>query len=401
MLEERIAGTPKAQYVWSPVYVDALVERDRDANGQSGDGLEERLYAQQDANYNITALVDANGTVVERLAEDPYGKVTFYDSSWTALIGSAYGWQYTHQGLRFEAVAGLSDNRGRWYSPTLGRFVSVDPIGITGSGTNLYWAYRNGSVNRVDPSGTVPTDWHAKHAYYAGYNVYREGRYKQAYDVLISQISRIDGDREYLDLLRNVLEAYTTQLIRDGNYNEAQRYLGQLSALADRFPPLGDPAPKPAVGEARTTCPPAQPSVPPSLGRPDGSRDNPYSLGRMPRPGETWAVPPGTYIRLPGNHLVQTVPAPWARNPTGPISGLVPPVDTSPPRFVPDLDLSSPSVLPPGLLINPSRPARPIVPGTPGYGDPRPGAFPSLPGIQIPIYRYYPPCPPPPDCPPR
>ncbi len=49
VLEERLAGSTSArtQYVWSPVYVDALVLRDRDAdnNASTGaNGLEERLY---------------------------------------------------------------------------------------------------------------------------------------------------------------------------------------------------------------------------------------------------------------------------------------------------------------------------------------------------------------------
>src|SRR5207302_5137671 len=75
VLEERVSGVTKAQYVWSPVYVDALVERDRDADGNSGNGLEERLYVQQDANWNVTALVDTSGNVKERYIYDPYGQV--------------------------------------------------------------------------------------------------------------------------------------------------------------------------------------------------------------------------------------------------------------------------------------------------------------------------------------
>jgi YD repeat-containing protein len=80
VLEERVSGTTKIQYVWSPVYVDALVLRDRDANGlpgdgPRGDGLEERLYVQQDANWNVTALVDAAGNVVERYVYNPFGAV--------------------------------------------------------------------------------------------------------------------------------------------------------------------------------------------------------------------------------------------------------------------------------------------------------------------------------------
>jgi RHS repeat-associated protein len=75
------------------------------------------------------------------------------DSSWNPLSGSAFGWLHTHQGLRFEALAGLFDNRARWYSPTLMRFVSNDPIGFGGGSTNLYIAYGNGPGNATDSSG--------------------------------------------------------------------------------------------------------------------------------------------------------------------------------------------------------------------------------------------------------
>src|SRR5262249_39380763 len=121
VLEERSAGAV-TQYIWSPVYVDALVERDRST---------ERLYVQQDANFNVTALVDENGNVVERYVYDPYAAVTVRapDPDWTALGGSAYAWVYLHQGGRFDAASGLYDFRNREYSPTLGRWLQQDPIG--------------------------------------------------------------------------------------------------------------------------------------------------------------------------------------------------------------------------------------------------------------------------------
>lgn len=41
----------------------------------------------------------------------------------------------------------------RFYSPSLSRFISRDPAGFEGSGTNLYW-YANGNpLNFTDPSG--------------------------------------------------------------------------------------------------------------------------------------------------------------------------------------------------------------------------------------------------------
>ena len=53
-----------ARYVWGGGYVDDLVYRQRDTDN---DGiLDERLWATHDANFNITALVNDLGTVVER-----------------------------------------------------------------------------------------------------------------------------------------------------------------------------------------------------------------------------------------------------------------------------------------------------------------------------------------------
>ena len=86
--EQNGSGDTTNQYVWSPVYVNALIERDRDSDndpetgglGVEGSGLDERLYVTQDANYNTTALIapdgEGGGSVVERFEYDPYGTVT-------------------------------------------------------------------------------------------------------------------------------------------------------------------------------------------------------------------------------------------------------------------------------------------------------------------------------------
>jgi hypothetical protein len=75
VLEEHKDGIVKAQYVWSPVYVDAMIERDDDADGNSSNGLERRLYVVHDANYNVTALLNTSGAVQSglRTVTVPYG----------------------------------------------------------------------------------------------------------------------------------------------------------------------------------------------------------------------------------------------------------------------------------------------------------------------------------------
>jgi RHS repeat-associated protein len=154
VLEEEVGGNTQVQYVWSPVYVDAFVLRDRDADGNPANGLEERLWAQQDANYNVTALINGWGNVVERYAYDPFGGATVYDGSWNVRSGgSAYGMQHLFQGLRFDPVTGLNEADRRFSSPTLGRWLQVDPMGFGAGDVNLYRFISNSPENYTDPKG--------------------------------------------------------------------------------------------------------------------------------------------------------------------------------------------------------------------------------------------------------
>jgi RHS repeat-associated protein len=126
------------------------VARDKDADG-GGDGIaEERLYALHDANFNVTAITQANGTVAERYTYDPFGTATPRDAAWTVTT-PAYGWQYLHQGGRLNAESGLYSFRYREYSPTLGRWVTMDPIGYLSGTENQYYSEAN--INTGDPLG--------------------------------------------------------------------------------------------------------------------------------------------------------------------------------------------------------------------------------------------------------
>ena len=91
VLEERESGVVKVQHVWSPVYIDAMIARDRDADGNSGNGLEERLYVQHDANWDVRAMLNTSGSVIERAVTDPYGAATFLNPSTWAALGASQG----------------------------------------------------------------------------------------------------------------------------------------------------------------------------------------------------------------------------------------------------------------------------------------------------------------------
>jgi RHS repeat-associated protein len=158
VLEERVGGNPYASYVWSPVFVDALVARDRDADGNSSNGLEERLYAIQDANWDVTSLVNASGTVVERYVYDAFGMFTVLTASWASRASSLYGWTRLFQGVAWNDATGLYDFRMRLYSPTLGRWIQMDPAGFGAGDVNLYREVSNSVVNRTDPTGLGDDD---------------------------------------------------------------------------------------------------------------------------------------------------------------------------------------------------------------------------------------------------
>lgn len=98
--------------------------------------------------------------MVERYVIDPFGQATALDASWNVLVASAFAWVYLHQGGRFDATTGLYHFRQRDYSPTLGRWTSLDPIRYDAGDVNLYRAIGNGLPNRLDPLGLA--DWELK-----------------------------------------------------------------------------------------------------------------------------------------------------------------------------------------------------------------------------------------------
>ena len=150
LLETKVGSNTITRNVWSPVYIDSLVLRDQDtdANGT----LDERLYALQDANWNTTALVNTSGTVQERYTYTPFGQVTFRDGSGSTLSSSAKDWIFLHQGGE-RIAAGDYEFRNRVYSPSLGRWLSNDPLGFEAGDQNWYRTIGNNPENGMDPFG--------------------------------------------------------------------------------------------------------------------------------------------------------------------------------------------------------------------------------------------------------
>jgi RHS repeat-associated protein len=161
-LEERFAGnvstenrdTPataaKVQCVWDIRYIDAPVLRWRDTGGDPD--LDETLYYCNDANMNVTALVNTSGQVVERYTYDPYGKATFRAPDWSEITwANSKQSEILYCGYRFDPETGLCHVRHRYYHPTLG-WTQRDPGGYMEVLT-LYLYVASRPCTFLDPSG--------------------------------------------------------------------------------------------------------------------------------------------------------------------------------------------------------------------------------------------------------
>jgi RHS repeat-associated protein len=157
-VEPDLAAPAYEQYVWSARYIDAPVLRDRN-NDQDPD-LEERLYYATDANMNVTALVDTDGTVAERYTYNPYGKMTVHDpTTWADVAwGNSKKSEVLYCGYRFDGETGLYHVRHRYLHPSLGRWVARDAAPYA-DGLSLYQHVSSTPTGNCDPFGlqTSPT----------------------------------------------------------------------------------------------------------------------------------------------------------------------------------------------------------------------------------------------------
>jgi len=156
VVETRKGGDtdPLEQYVWDIRYVHSPACRFRDSDGN--DSLDETLYYSNDANFNVTALIEPDGDVVERVVYDPYGKPTFYDGSWAnPSATSAYANDVLYTGHRLDVETGLIYGGFRYYHPTMGRWTTWDPIGYKVA-MSLYESVLGNPCNIRDPYGLEP-----------------------------------------------------------------------------------------------------------------------------------------------------------------------------------------------------------------------------------------------------
>ena len=98
-------------------------------------------YYHSDGLSSILKMTDATGDVTRAYRYDSFGRIE---------SGSSYD-GYSFTGWEWDSQTSLYFYRGRYYDPTLGRFLNEDPIGLLG-GINLYTYVGNDPTNYVDPA---------------------------------------------------------------------------------------------------------------------------------------------------------------------------------------------------------------------------------------------------------
>ncbi len=101
-------------------------------------------YYHTDGLGSVTSLSDSKGNLVSTYEYDSFGNLT----SSTGSISNPF----LYTGREFDAETGLYFYRARYYNPSIGRFISEDPIGFAG-GINMYAYVGNNPGNYTDPEG--------------------------------------------------------------------------------------------------------------------------------------------------------------------------------------------------------------------------------------------------------
>ena len=123
-------------------------------------------FYRKDAQANIVALLDNNGTVVVKYRYDAWGNCKVLNADGTTItddthIGILNPFRY--RSYYFDTETNLYFLKTRYYEPEIGRFMTIDDISYLDpdsiNGLNLYAYCGNNPVMMIDNSGCAPAWW--------------------------------------------------------------------------------------------------------------------------------------------------------------------------------------------------------------------------------------------------
>lgn len=134
VVQESVEGSVTANLL-TGLEIDQLFSRSTKSGTDSY--LTDRLGSE-------IGLASGSGEIETTYTYDPFGSTT--------EAGKASDNPYQFTGRENDGT-GLQYNRARYYSPAMARFITQDPAGYRGSGSNLYWYTMNDPLDFTDPSG--------------------------------------------------------------------------------------------------------------------------------------------------------------------------------------------------------------------------------------------------------
>ena len=118
----------RASYVYGQ-YVDEVLQMRRDTDAGTA-GMEDHYYLHDDL-YNVLALADGGGNVLERYAYGDYGAPTIANAAGAPHVDSDrsnYRNPFLFNGRQYDETTGFYYYRTRYMEPLMGRFISRDTI---------------------------------------------------------------------------------------------------------------------------------------------------------------------------------------------------------------------------------------------------------------------------------
>ena len=140
-------GAVTHHYLWTPNTQDKLLA---DVTNT------EILWSLTDHLGSIRDIIQSteSGVITQaHIIYDAYGNVISCKNSEGQTVDNPLLFAYT--GKPFDVSTSLQNNINRWYDATVGRWLSIDPIGFDGNDANLYRYVKNNSVDRTDYTGLM------------------------------------------------------------------------------------------------------------------------------------------------------------------------------------------------------------------------------------------------------
>lgn len=109
-------------------------------------------YPMPDGLGSVVALANDSGKVAERFRYSAYGQPTSISPSYQAVASLVSNYRFLFTGPEWLAPVSLNEHRNRYYSASLARWLTTDPIYMTDD-INIYAYAGNSSTNTRDGFG--------------------------------------------------------------------------------------------------------------------------------------------------------------------------------------------------------------------------------------------------------